>query len=179
MFGPLKQREDGTFVFATPLDKGRVPMIALEDIGFFARYTFDHRAETSAQDLRIVSDLVDWEYLAETFRKVTGQKAEVKYQTYDDWAANFTNTEYPVASERELGDGSTTWKENFRKWWNLYRDDVIKKDLTWVRSIHPNGRTLERWMKEHHYTGKLQLDLLKSAEDGKNIGLNLDRIAQL
>ena len=54
-------------------------MVALADIGFFARYTFDHRAASSGRDYRIASDLVAWDYLAETFEKVTGQKAEVVY----------------------------------------------------------------------------------------------------
>lgn len=179
MFGPLNQRADGTFVFATPLNKGHAPMITFEDLGYFARYTFDHRAETNKQDLRVASDIVSWEYLVETFRKVTGQKAIAKYQTYDDWVANFTNTEYPVASNQKLGDGTTTWKENFRKWWNMYNDDIFKRDMDWVRSIHPNVKSLETWMRETNYTGKLELDLLKSAEDGRNVGANMERISQL
>ena len=69
-----------------------MPMVALADIGFFARYTLDHRAASSGHDYRIASDLVDWAYLAETFRKVTGSKAEVIYQTYDDWTPSRAST---------------------------------------------------------------------------------------
>ena len=180
IFGPLNRRKDGTFVFATPVGQGSVSMVALADIGYFARYAFDHRNASSAHDYRVASDIVSWDYLTSTFRKVTGSKVAVVYQSYDDWVANFTNTEYPVANEREIGDGSTTWRENFRKWWNLYHDGVIKRDLDELRRIHPGLRTLETWMRETGYTGELtQLDLLKNSEDGKNVGLDFERVAQL
>ena len=83
MFGPIGQRPDGTFVFASPVGNGHVPMIALEDLGFFARYSFDHRAEVSAQDLEIATDWVSWDRLVATFTKVTGHKAEYLRQSLD------------------------------------------------------------------------------------------------
>ena len=154
-------------------------MVALADIGFFARHVFDHRAETSAKDLRIASDLVTWDYLARTFTTVTGQKAEVKYVSYDEWTDFFRNTDIPIAGEREKGDGTTTWKENFRLWWNLYNDDVIKKDMDWVRSVNPGTLSLERWMRKYNYQGKLREGMLKDHEDSNRLQPNLERIAQL
>ena len=102
MFGPLNQRSDGTYVFATPVGSGHVPMIALSDLGYFARYTFDHRAETSGQELEIASDVVGWNYLAKTFMKVTGKKAQVVDQTLDEWFANFAGVDEPLANEKQL-----------------------------------------------------------------------------
>ena len=58
MFGPHNKRADGTYVFSTPIGQGHVPMIALSDLGFFARYSFDHRAEVSGKDLEVASDWV-------------------------------------------------------------------------------------------------------------------------
>ena len=179
MFGPLKRREDGTPVFVTPIGNGHVPMIALEDIGFFARYTFDHRAETSGRELLVASDVVGWEYLRETFERVTGRKAEVIYVGIDEWMKNFDRTDNPIANERSRGDGTTTWKQNFTGWWSMWRDDIIKRDLQWIRSIHPNGYTLEKWMKEKGYTGTLRTgenSLLKNTEDDKTIRPNWDVI---
>ena len=169
MFGPLKRREDGTAVFATPVGKGHVPMIALADLGFFARYAFDHREDTSGVEMKIASDVVGWDDLARTFEKVAGQRAEVVYQTMDEWFANFDGVDDPVANERDR-DGSTTWRENFSGWWALWRDDVISRDLAWVRSVHPNCHTLESWMRENNYSGILRRQqLLKNTEDGKTI----------
>lgn len=61
MFGPLNKREDGTFVFAAPVGDGHVPLITLEDLGWWARYTFDHREETSAKEFEVASEIVTWE----------------------------------------------------------------------------------------------------------------------
>jgi hypothetical protein len=65
-------------------------MIALSDLGWWARYTFDHRAETSARDLEVASDWVGWDYLRETFESVTGKKAVVVHQTVDEWMGNWS-----------------------------------------------------------------------------------------
>lgn len=175
----MNQREDGTFVFATPVGQGHVPMIALRDIGVFARYSFDHRAEVSGKELLVTSDIVGWDYLVETFQRVTGHKAVVLHQTFDEWFANFNGVDNPLANERPYGDGSTTWRKNFTGWWSAWRDDLIKRDIDWIRSIHPDVMTLERWMRESNYGGKLRRDLLKNAEDEKSITINRERVSKL
>ncbi|KAI0733616.1 hypothetical protein C8Q72DRAFT_933199 [Fomitopsis betulina] len=169
MFGPYKKRQDGTVVFVTSVGKGHVHMIALEDLGFFARYAFENRELTSGQDLKIASDRVDWEYLKATFETVNGQRAEVVYQSYDNWCKNLRNIDKPLANERPYGDSSTTWRENFRGFWSMWRDDKIDRDYEWLRQVNPNGYTLKSWMREKRY-GDHQLwsgiNLLKNTEDG-------------
>lgn len=189
MFGPLSKRPDGTFVFATPIGQGHVPMIALSDLGYFARYTFDHRVETSGQELEIASDVISWEYLVKTFQEVTKQKAIVVYQSLEEWFANFEGVENPVANEqinsgsgrlrRRSESGTMTWKENFSGWWALWRDDVVKRDLKWVRRINPRGHTLGSWMKEKRYMGEWKRDVLKNSEDGKTISPRWEHISRL
>lgn len=186
MFGPLNKRKDGTFVFASPIGRGHVPMIALPDLGYFARYTFDHREETSGKDLEVASEMVQWDELVRTFEKVTGNKAEYKPVALDEWFVSssslsdqqvlmvkpvddsrfefFADSNRPVAADNTFGDGSTTWKKNFSGWWGtsvyrcqpnytfplmpsfagMFRDDVAQRDMSWIRSVHPNGYTLER-----------------------------------
>ncbi|KAI0666669.1 nmrA-family protein [Trametes maxima] len=181
VFGPLKQRPDGTFVFVSPLGKGHIPMISLEDLGFFARYIFDHRAETSAQELEIASDWVDWGYLVETFEKVTGQRAEYLPLTVEQWFGIFVDEDVhkPVAYDKTAGEGVTTWKENFTRWWLLYRDEIVKRDFDWIRRVHPSGHTLESWIRAKGYDGKISSDLLKNAQDGKGPRPNIEHIVQL
>jgi NmrA-like family len=166
MYGPV-QRNDGTFVFNAPLGDGHVPLIALADLGFFARYTFDHRAETSAKDLEIATEMVGWDHLVATFKKVTGKKAEYNRETLDEWFSKRQNVNRPVAVEGE--EGSTSWKENFTGWWNVFRDDLIQRDMDWIRGVNPNGLTLERWMVENRYDGILnKTPVLKNVEEGKS-----------
>ncbi|KAI0289392.1 NAD-P-binding protein [Russula brevipes] len=167
ILGPVK-RDDDTFVFNAPIGDGHIPLIALADLGFFARYTFDHRLETSARNLEIASEWVGWEHLVATFTKVTGKKAEYNRETVDAWLANMENAEKPVAAEG--GAGSTSWAENFSGWWNAFRDDLHERDMDWVRKANPNGFTLERWMIENEYDGILhKTPVLKIVGDGKSL----------
>ncbi|KAI0643403.1 NAD-P-binding protein [Trametes meyenii] len=177
MYGPLNKRADGTYVFAAPIGNGHVPMIALTDVGFFARYLFDNHEATSAQELRVAGDRVDWPYLVSTFTKVTGQPAVYLPLSMDDWFALFNQDDInkPLANEKQIPDGSTTWRENFTCWWAQYRDDIIKRDFDMLRRINPNLYTLERWMREAEYNGNRKRDLLKNALDGKVPRLDVER----
>ncbi|TBU24021.1 NAD(P)-binding protein [Dichomitus squalens] len=181
MFGPLGQRPDGTFVFASPVGDGHVPMIALEDLGFFARYSFDHRAEVSAQDLEIATDWVNWDHLVETFTKVTGHKAEYLRQSLDSegWFGNLLRTDKPVANEQKPGEGTTTWQQNFTSFWSMWRDDVITRDWEWLKKTNPKGYTLESWMRAKNYQGLPNPALLKNSEDDKAVLPNKERIQKL
>ncbi|ETW83182.1 hypothetical protein HETIRDRAFT_126462 [Heterobasidion irregulare TC 32-1] len=127
MFGPMYEHTDSTLVFASLIGDGYVPMIGMSDLGFFACYTFDNHALTSGKDLKITSKMVGWYHLVLTFIKVTGKKA------------------------RKAGDGSMTWKQNFSGWWSLFHDDVSKRDMEWIRTVHPHVHTLETWMRETKY----------------------------
>ncbi|KAI0304252.1 NAD-P-binding protein [Multifurca ochricompacta] len=167
ILGPV-QRDDGTFVFNSPIGDGHIPLIALEDLGFFARYTFDHRAELSGKNLEIASDWVGWEYLVESFTKATGHKAEYNRETLDVWLSHTDNADKPVAAEG--GAGSTSWAENFTGWWNSFRDDLNKRDMEWLRKTNPNGFTVEKWIRENNYDGILYRNpVLKIVEDGKSL----------
>jgi hypothetical protein len=164
LLGPV-QREDGTFVFSSPIGDGHMPLIALEDLGFFARYTFDHRSETSAKNLEIASEMVGWDHLVATFKKVTGKKAEYNRESIEEWFSKIENADEPVAAQG--GPGSTTWAENFTGWWNSFRDGLHKRDMDWIRKVNPDGYTLEKWMIENKYDGVLgKTGVLKIVEDG-------------
>jgi len=184
LFGPLNTRADGTVVFASPVGDGYVLMSALEDIGWWARYTFDHRAETSGKNMEIASDLVGWDYLVETFKKVTGKPTIYKRQSIDEWWDNFVATDQPFANERKKGDPSTTtYRSVFTNWWRQWRTGLLKRDMDWIRSVHPDAYTIEKWMRTHNYTGvmrpRTEPGLLKNTEDGKSFGLNMEKVKQL
>ncbi|KAI0044149.1 NAD-P-binding protein [Auriscalpium vulgare] len=177
IMGPLNLRDDGTVVFAAPIENGKAPLIALADVGYFARYTFDHREATSAQDLEVVSEMVGWDQLVETFTKVTGHKAVFKRQTIEEWLENYADPERPVAAD--AAPGSTTWGQNFSGWWRVYRDNVITRDEAWNRKVNPNGYTLEKWMRETKYDGTLRADTLKLSEDNKAVSANFEKLKTL
>ncbi|KAF7340326.1 NmrA domain-containing protein [Mycena venus] len=180
LFDPLNVRADGTVVFAAPVAGGQIPMIALKDLGWWARYTFDHREEYSGRELNITSERVGWEYLVETFKKVTGKPGVFKPQSLDEWWRNFDDgVENPVASDRTRGDGSRTIRDNFSAFWRVLRDDVVQKDMDWIRRVHPGTYTLERWMRENNYQGRTGT-VLKNAQEGRGKwGLNAEVVKLL
>ena len=115
-------------MFNAPIGDGNMPLIALADLGFFARYTSGHRAETPAKNLEVATELVGWDHLTATFAEVTGKRAEYNCETLDVWFSKMSDVERPVVAEGE--PGSTSWRENFTGWWNAYRDDLHPRDIT-------------------------------------------------
>ena len=154
-------------------------MVSVRDIGFFARYSFDHRAEVSGKDLEIASEMATLEGTVETFKKVTGQNAVAVHLSVEEWFHIVKNPDRPVATERPYGDGSTTYRHNFTAFWNLYRDDIIKRDMEWVRKVNPNGDNVEKWMRDNKYDGKIDAGLLKNGEDGKSVVFDFEHIATI
>lgn len=80
----------------------------------------------------------------------------------------------------------------------MFRDDVAQRDMSWIRSVNPNGYTVERsvfrmcywllhlspfpsyrWMKMNNYGGQLDRRLLKIVEDDKAVHVNTERLAKL
>lgn len=116
----------------------------------------------------------------QTFTKVTGKPAVFKPQTLEEWWTNFDDgVEDPVASDKTRGDGSRTIRDNFSAFWRVLRDDVVQKDIDWIRSVHPDTYTLERWMRESNYGGRTGT-VLKNAQEGRGKwGLNSEVVSQL
>ncbi|KZP13095.1 NAD(P)-binding protein [Athelia psychrophila] len=171
LLGPLNKRADGTYVFPSPVQDGHVALIALRDIGYFIRYTFDHRAETSAQTLDVAGELITWDDMVKTFTKVTGQPAIHKRQTFDDWWKNYTNVDSPV------GDGSPTFKQIFTGFFKLWRDDIVVRDMEWIRSIHPKLQSVEDWMRENNYDGSVVESFRKAGQvDKRGVGVNVEQM---
>ncbi|EKM52887.1 uncharacterized protein PHACADRAFT_212085 [Phanerochaete carnosa HHB-10118-sp] len=173
LWGPLTRRADGTLVFAFPTGQGRVPMVSLKDIGFFARYSFDNRAEVSGKDLEIAGDVVTLEDTVEAFKKATGLPAVAVYLTVEEWFRNWKNTDFPASK----GEDPMTWKESFTGFWYVFRDDITKRDMAWVRKVHPKVQSIEQWMRDDKYSGELDPLLLKGWESDSPLAPDLDHIA--
>ncbi|KAJ7507173.1 NAD-P-binding protein [Mycena galericulata] len=174
--GPFNVRADGTRVFASQMEDGKMAMITLKDIGFWTRWIFDHRAETSGQVLSVASDMLDWDTLVATFTRVTGYPAVHLRLAPEEWWSYFVDADVtPLASTATRGDGSKTVKENFTQWWALFRDGFVEKDMKWIKSIHPGTQSTEMWMRETGYNGIFKASPLK----GRLIVPNLEKMKLL
>jgi NmrA-like family len=147
-------RKDGTVVFAAPVGNGHAPFIALKDIAFWTRKTFDNPDTMTGNDLEIVSEVVNWPTIVETFTRVTGRPAEYKSVTMDEFFDLFENADVSAATNAARPTGS--WRKTFGGLFALMRDDIVKRDTEWAKSIHPKTTTLEQWMRETQYDGGYQ-----------------------
>ena len=48
----------------------------------------------------------------------------------------------------------------------LFRDDILVRDMEWIRTTHPKTLSLEDWMRQTGYQGDMNPHLLKIHEDG-------------
>jgi hypothetical protein len=153
--------DDGTRVFAAPLGKGHVPIITLPDLGYFARYIFDHSAETAGKNLEVASDYLAWADLVAAFTKVTGLPAIYQPVSYTQWLAAHPLKDAPAAVEDPTG---VSFADNFRAWWKLFEDDVCARDMDFCRRLHPKLQDIETWIRATGYDGRPK-PLLKTFVD--------------
>ncbi|KAF8310196.1 NAD(P)-binding protein [Clavulina sp. PMI_390] len=153
---------DGTRIFISPLhETSRLPLIALDDIAWWVRHTFDNPKEFSGRPLALGSDHLTQSEIVETFKRVTGLPAESLLVPMDRYFAQVNGREIPVAFDKPQGK---SYDENFRACWAIWRDGLVKRDFEWIRSVH-EPTTLEKWMKERKWDGSVKRILLKNAED--------------
>lgn len=144
---------DGTRVYSLPLGKGKLPLIALPDLGLFARIIFENRSEWSGQTLGVVSQFVTGDEIAETLTKVTGIPAVYKPCSGEKWVNQVPWASEPVA---KMDPSGPTHRDNWLMWWRAYEDDLLlpERDMVKLKALNPDLRTLEAWMKETNYDGQ-------------------------
>ena len=164
-------------MWALPLGDGHISLIALQDLGFFARWVFDNPLETSGKDIQVASHRASGKDIAEAFTKVTGKPAVYVPITIDEYFGYFKNADAPVAPEAPQG---MTFRQNFTGFWNGWKDDIVHRDMEWLKSTHPGLRSVESWMREHKYDGGKK-GLLKNREDHDGHGptINYDQVKGL
>ncbi|OQD80100.1 hypothetical protein PENANT_c039G04215 [Penicillium antarcticum] len=74
MFVP-KTESDGTVVWENPAKDGKLPLIALEDVGNYNLWIFDNIDQSAGLDLEVATDQVTFNIIAEIFTRVTGKPA--------------------------------------------------------------------------------------------------------
>lgn len=118
--------------------------------------------------------------MVKTFTKVSGHAAVHKRQTFDEWWKNFTNVDTPFAKDSVKGDGSTTFKENFSAFFKVWRDDIVVRDLDWIKSVHPKLQSVEDWMRENNYDGSHVESFVKpNYSEKRGVGVNVEQIKSL
>lgn len=140
---------------------GKIPLIALDDVGVYSLWIFDNPSESAGLDLEVATDQVSFAQIVETFTRVTGkkgvhkrvplkdylEKAEPYPGAYSNWAVN-------PSTPRD--ESFMTWRENFSAWWRYWSEGKgATRDMAFLDRIHGSRiPSLEAWMIEKQYDGR-------------------------
>ncbi|KUJ16759.1 NAD(P)-binding protein [Mollisia scopiformis] len=145
-------------VFKAPVGDGRPPMIFLEDLGRYGRWLIDNPEKSSGMNLKISTDQVGWEEVAQAFTEVTGKKAVFRDVTLDEYFASGAFPDPDAKVGHSVGhddDTLQTYRENFSGFWNTWKENVLQRDDEVLDEILPTRvKSIKEWMQITGYTGK-------------------------
>ncbi|KAF4472920.1 hypothetical protein FALBO_190 [Fusarium albosuccineum] len=168
---PPKEQEDGSFLWANPAKDGKIPLIALEDVGVYSLWLFDNLPESAGLDLEVATDEVSFADIARIFTEVTGKQGIHKYTPFEEYAPSaepypgaYVNFNVDPSIVRDESD--MTWRQNFSAWWRFWGEGIVgPRDMNLLDRIHPNRiKSLAEWMRKTGYDGQRK-PVLKGVED--------------
>jgi hypothetical protein len=175
MPAPAHETIDGgeVVVFNAPVGGETPPLIYLQDLGMYARWMIENPQRSSGLNLRIATANVWWEEVARSFAEVTGKKAIFRDLSLHEYFASGILG----PAERKVGhsvghddDTLQTYRENFSGFWNMWKEDVLKrseKDFDLMDEILPERvRSVGEWMRLTGYNGEKSTVLKDYADAG-------------
>ncbi|WP_440899727.1 NmrA family NAD(P)-binding protein [Actinosynnema sp.] len=125
-------------LFRVPLgERGRYPLIALDDIAWFAARMFEDWHGWGARDLAVVADSPTGAQIAATFERVTG----------------IPSAYLPVPLEAVRANGGHDFASMFEFFQTRDVAD-LDRDLPALRRLHPGLMTFEDWLRATGWTGE-------------------------
>ncbi|KAJ6786272.1 hypothetical protein PWT90_00812 [Aphanocladium album] len=169
-----QQQDDGSFHWINPAGQGKIPLIALDDVGAYSIWIFDNPTQSAGMDLEVATDQVSMEDIITTFTKVTGIMAKHQYLPFDEYAPlaePYPNawSNWAAGPEAPRDESFMTWRRNFSAWWRYWGEGKgATRDMALMDKIHPERiKSLEDWMVKVGYDGKGR-PILKGLEDLKS-----------
>ncbi|MDB5963657.1 MAG: HscaRG, partial [Polaromonas sp.] len=137
--GKLSDGRDG-FVFNLPLAGAAYPLIALQDIAWFAKHLLDHPAQWGGRTLRVVGEALTGHQIAATFESETGIPAEYRNLPLETIRAALPDTGHDVAA---MG-----------AFFQNYDLAGRSRDLPALRKLHPGLLTFRAWLAGNGWRGE-------------------------
>ncbi|MFE4022092.1 NmrA family NAD(P)-binding protein [Streptomyces sp. NPDC059101] len=137
----LTPRPDGRggLVFRLPLGAAHYPLVALDDIAWFACHMFDNWQSWGARDLAVIGDSLTGDEIAATFTHVTGTPSTYLPMPHDELHATVPDFSHDYAAMfRFFADR------------DLYHRD---RDISLLRRLHPDLMTFGDWLHHTGWTG--------------------------
>ncbi|MFD7104839.1 NmrA family NAD(P)-binding protein [Streptomyces celluloflavus] len=137
----LTPRPDGRggLAFRLPLGAARYPLVALDDIAWFAGHMFENWQSWGARDLAVIGDSLTGDEIAATFTRVTGTPSTYIPMPHDDLRAAVPDFGHDYAAMFQFFADR-----------DLYGRD---RDITLLRRLHPDLMTFEDWLHHTGWTG--------------------------
>ena len=129
--GRLADGRDG-LVFNIALGSGRYPLIALEDIAWFASHILGDREQWGGRTLRVLGDSLTGPEIAGTFERITGIPAEFRDVPLQTLRTAMPDTGHDVAAMFEF----------------FQTFDVMERarDMSHLRRLHPGLLSFADWL---------------------------------
>ncbi|WP_410652327.1 NmrA family NAD(P)-binding protein [Amycolatopsis sp. cmx-4-54] len=137
----LTPRPDGRggLTFRLPLGTARYPLVALDDIAWFACHMFDNWQSWGARDLAVIGDSLVGDEIAATFARVTGVPSS-----------------YLPMSQDELRAAVPGFSHDYLAMFQFFADRDLyaqDRDIDLLRRLHPGLMTFEDWLHHTEWAG--------------------------
>ncbi|WP_369382887.1 NmrA family NAD(P)-binding protein [Streptomyces sp. cg36] len=129
----------GGLAFRLPLGAARYPLVALDDIAWFAGHMFDNWQSWGARDLAVIGDSLTGNEIAATFTRVTGTPSTYVPMPHADLHAVVPDFSHDYAAMFQFFADR-----------DLYARD---RDINLLRRLHPGLMTFEDWLHHTGWTG--------------------------
>ncbi|MFD2421085.1 NmrA/HSCARG family protein [Amycolatopsis pigmentata] len=126
-------------VFTLPLGTGKYPLIALDDIAWFADFLFRHWQSWGGRDLAVTADSLTGDEIAATFERVTGTPCGYRPMPL----------EVLRSARPEVGHDYAAMFRFFQERDVLGQD----RDIALLNRIHPGLMTFEKWLRATGWDG--------------------------
>ncbi|WP_328332800.1 NmrA family NAD(P)-binding protein [Streptomyces sp. NBC_00455] len=138
----LAPRPDGRggLTFVLPLGSARYPLVALEDIAWFAGHMFEHWQSWGARDLAVIGDSLTGDEIAATFARATGVPSAYTPMPHDELLAAVPDFAHDYAAMFQFFADR-----------DLYTRD---RDIALLRRLHPGLMTFEDWLHRTGWAGR-------------------------
>ncbi|WP_079176787.1 NmrA family NAD(P)-binding protein [Streptomyces sp. MUSC 14] len=138
----LAPRPDGRggLAFRLPLGAARYPLVALDDIAWFARHMFDNWQSWGARDLAVIGDSLTGNEIAATFTQVTGTPSTYIPMPHDDLHAAVPDFGHDYAAMFRFFAARDLYARH--------------RDITLLRRLHPDLMTSADWLHHTGWTGR-------------------------
>ncbi|RFU26593.1 hypothetical protein B7463_g9748, partial [Scytalidium lignicola] len=131
MFVP-ETEPNGDVVWANPAGSGKIPLIALTDVGHYILWILDNPQRSSGVQLEVATEEVSFTDIAATFTKVTSRNGIYRFTDFEPYMKKWepypgAPTNWTKGPNAPKDPSQMTWVENFTGWWKYWGNVTLEE----------------------------------------------------